>query len=103
MCLPWDGSTGCTAAVGGQTACGEGRLCGQGHCAEGRGLTRLLLPAAAAPREQCWCRCRAVRCGAEQSAGSAPLPAQPRAKHRRMTLLISPAQKCSAEGILMDL
>lgn len=60
------------------------------------------------PQEQCWeCWCwECWWCGAEQSraeCGSAPFPAQPRADCWHMTLVISPAQKRSAQGILMDL
>lgn len=57
------------------------------------------------PEEQCWEYWCWVCwwCGAEHSGGSAPFPAQPRADCWHMTLVISPAQKHSAQGILMDL
>lgn len=112
MCLLWHGSVVRTAAVGSprHTAVGrqpvmEGASAGRAAVLGGRGLTRRLLPAVVGPQPAgaVLVLVLGVRCRAEQSAGLAPLLAQPRAEHRRMTLLISPAQKYGAQGILMDL
>lgn len=114
MCLLWDGSVVRTAAVGSprHTAVGrqpamEGASAGRAAVLGGRGLTRRLLPAVVGPQPAGAVLVLVLvlgpRCRAEQSAGLAPLLAQPRAEHRRMTLLISPAQKYGAQGILMDL
>lgn len=118
-----------TAAVGQPGTPGAHSLpggCPAGRAAvPGTGLTHWLLPAVVAPQPQgrcrCWCRCWrrcwcwhrcwcccwcwqwcwAVRIRAEPWLSS--FPTQPGAKRRRVTLLISRAQKCSAQGILMDL
>lgn len=102
------GSVGVTphpAHQGGQQpgrdgAAGLGGLEGQGLTASSCWWWQLH-----SPQEQCWEYWCWVCwwCGAGQNAGSAPFPAQPRADCWHMTLVISPAQKRSAQGILMDL
>lgn len=78
----------------GQTACNGECLQWTGHYAGGQGLTCLLWRGGGSAA--CGSDAGAGRCGAEQSVGSTPWPAQPRAERHHMTTpyLSSSAVQC---------